>query len=112
MARKPCSTQSFECDGWEVCPAASGPENRRVRPDQHAGRRAVLARMRDRVDALLGVASRCCHDLVGGRLPTWVLFGLVIPAAYVSFGLGVGLSLAGLPRGFDYGRCVISRLCS
>ncbi len=36
----------------------------------------------------------------------------MIPAAYVTFGLGVGLSLAGLPPRFEYGRCVISRLCS
>ena len=38
--------------------------------------------------------------------------GVMIPAAFVTFGAGVVLSLAGLPPRFEYGRCVISRLCS
>ena len=108
MARRPCSNQP----SVGRRPAAAGSQVRRERPDPRPRNRAVPARVRDYVVPMFGVVSRSCHDLVCGRIPAWVLFGVMIPAAYVTFGLGVGLSIAGLPRQFDYGRCVISRLCS
>lgn len=45
-------------------------------------------------------------------MPSWLLARLVFPAAFGCLIVGTVLSLLALPRGFDYGRCVISRLCS
>ncbi len=108
MARRPFSARLLVSHR----PAVPGSQRRRVSTDHDAGSRPVLARGRDQAVATIGVVSRSCHDLVCGLIPAWVLLGVMIPAAYVTFGLGVGLSFAGLPRRFEYGRCVISRLCS
>jgi hypothetical protein len=50
--------------------------------------------------------------MLSGEIPGWVVITLVIPGAYCCFLLGIVLALLSLPQGFDYGSCVISRLCS
>jgi hypothetical protein len=47
-----------------------------------------------------------------GHMPILLLVGFMIPMSFVTFGLGILFSVLGLPDGFDYGSCVISRLSS
>jgi hypothetical protein len=60
--------------------------------------------------------ARAAHQALSrffrGQLPEWAVLRLVAPAAYVSFVGGALLALLALPRDFDTGRGVISRLCS
>jgi hypothetical protein len=52
------------------------------------------------------------HDLIEGRCSPRINLGVVFPVACVCFWGGALMSFWNLPAGFDYGRCVISRLCS
>jgi hypothetical protein len=49
---------------------------------------------------------------IGGQMPTRRLVQVLVVPAYLCFLIGVCLSLVNLPVEFDYGACVISRLCS
>ncbi len=56
----------------------------------------------------LEAAARC----LTGQIPTHLMATLFVPAACLSFTVGILLAMLNLPQGFDYGMCVLSRLCS
>jgi hypothetical protein len=60
----------------------------------------------------LGLLAEVLRELFEGRCSPRINLGLVFPIACICFWGGAILSFRNLPEGFDYGRCVISRLCS
>ncbi len=112
MAGRLASTRRFVAYSQEVYAASFGRQIRPILPDRRDRSGLGAAGIVEQARLALGVVSRGCRDLASGRASSRVVIRVVLPAAYISFGVGVILALAGLPPGFDYGCCVLSRLGS
>lgn len=112
MARKPGPGRPNERGGQMVYATAGGPRHRHKPHDRQSQHNAIAGEIVDWIDELASAILRGGRDLVDGKLPIWILAGIFAPLAALSFLGGAALSVLWLPEGFDYGSCVISRLCS